>query len=65
MMTQAPFIATALIEVGAGLGISGGMMEEVFKFAATFKEFPPRSIPPSFHPATIMENVLDDIRDEQ
>ena len=38
-------------------------MDEVFKFAATFKEFPPRSIPPSFVPATIMEETIDDIKD--
>ena len=25
-----------------------GAMDDVFEFAATFKEFPPRSIPPSF-----------------
>ena len=40
-----------------------GVMDEVFKFAATFKEFPPRSFPPSFNPATIMEETLDDIRE--
>jgi arylsulfatase len=40
-----------------------GTMDEVFKFAATFKEFPPRSFPPSFVPTTIMEETLDDIRD--
>ena len=39
-----------------------GVMDEVFKFAATFKEFPPRSFPPSFNPATIMEETLDDIK---
>ena len=42
-----------------------GMMDEVFKFAATFKEFPPRSIPPSFNPANIMEETLDGIRRRQ
>ena len=26
-----------------------GAMDEVFQFAATFKEFPPRSFPPSFN----------------
>jgi arylsulfatase A-like enzyme len=36
-------------------------MDEVFKFAATFKEFPPRSFPPSFVPTTIMEDMLNDI----
>ena len=39
-----------------------GVMDEVFQFAATFKEFPPRSFPPSFNPATILEETLDDIR---
>ncbi len=39
-----------------------GSMEEVAKFAETFKEFPPRSIPPSFSAATIMEETLDDIK---
>ena len=29
-----------------------GTMDEVFKFVATFKDFPPRSFPPSFNPAT-------------
>ena len=42
-----------------------GAMDEVFKFAATFKEFPPRSFPPSFVPSTILEETLDDIRDAQ
>jgi arylsulfatase A-like enzyme len=40
-----------------------GVMDEVFKFAATFKEFPPRSIPPSFNPATVLEETINDIRD--
>ena len=47
------------------VGAVYGMMDEVFKFAATFKEFPPRSFPPSFNPATVLEQTLDDIRDEQ
>ena len=34
------------------------------QFVATFKEFPPRSFPPSFDPANIMEETLDDIKDE-
>ena len=45
------------------VGAVYGVMDEVFKFAATFKEFPPRSFPPSFNPATILEETLDDIRD--
>ena len=32
-------------------------MDEIFKFAATFKEYPPRSSPPSFNPANVMEEV--------
>jgi len=39
-----------------------GVMDEVFAFAATFKEFPPRSFPPSFVPTTIMEETLEQIR---
>ncbi len=39
-----------------------GVMDEVFQFAATFKEFPPRSFPPSFNPANIMEQTLDDMK---
>ncbi|UXN63782.1 arylsulfatase [Phyllobacterium sp. A18/5-2] len=40
-----------------------GAMDEVFGFVATFKEFPPRSFPPSFVPATIMEEIIDDLKD--
>lgn len=39
-----------------------GVMDEVFKFAATFEEFPPRAFPPSFNPANIMEQTLEDIK---
>jgi arylsulfatase len=39
-----------------------GVMDEVFKFTATFREFPPRSVPPSFNPANIMEQTLDDLK---
>ena len=39
-----------------------GIMDEVFQFVATFKEFPPRSFPPSFNPASIMESTLDSIK---
>jgi arylsulfatase len=39
-----------------------GVMDDVFKFTETFKEFPPRSSPPSFNPANIMEQTLDDIK---
>jgi arylsulfatase A-like enzyme len=39
-----------------------GVIANVTAFAETFKEYPPRSIPPSFNPATIMNNTLDQIR---
>jgi arylsulfatase len=42
-----------------------GAMDEVFKFTATFKQFPPRSFPPSFVPTTIMEETLDEIKKER
>lgn len=38
------------------------MNVEVMKFAATFKQYPPRSIPPSFSPVTIMEETLEEIK---
>ena len=37
-----------------------GVMDDVFQFVATFKEFPPRSFPPSFNPANIMEEHARD-----
>jgi arylsulfatase len=40
-----------------------GVMDEVFGFVATFKEFPPRSFPPSFVPSTIMEDTISDHKD--
>ncbi|WP_406698017.1 arylsulfatase [Singulisphaera sp. Ch08] len=40
-------------------------MDEVTKFAATFKEFPPRSIPPSFTPNAIMEGTLEELKHAQ
>ncbi len=39
-----------------------GMMDQVFQFVDTFKEFPPRSFPPSFNPANILEQTMDDIK---
>ena len=41
------------------------MMDEVFKFAATFKDFPPRSFPPSFNPATVLDQVLGEIKEKR
>lgn len=42
-----------------------GAMDEVFTFAATFKDFPPRSTPPSFNPATVLEDTLRGIKAER
>ena len=39
-----------------------GVMDEVFQFAATFNEYPPRAYPPSFNPANVMEEVKKTIR---
>jgi arylsulfatase A-like enzyme len=43
-----------LNEVGAIYGV----MDDVFMFVGTFKEYPPRSYPPSFNPATILDEYL-------
>jgi arylsulfatase len=50
-----------LNQIGSGYG----MMDEVFRFVATFKEYPPRSFPPSFNPANIMEERLREIKAER
>ena len=47
------------------VGAAYGMMDEVFQFIATFKEFPPRSFPPSFNPANLMESTLDNIKQKK
>jgi arylsulfatase len=39
-----------------------GIMDDVFQFADTFKEFPPRSFPPSFNPATIMSETMEELK---
>ena len=39
-----------------------GVMDEIFKFVETFKDYPPRSFPPSFNPANIMEDTLREIK---
>lgn len=40
-------------------------MGEVMVFLETFKDFPPRSTPPSFNPANMMEETLRDIKAKQ
>ena len=44
------------------VGSAYGMMDEVFQFVATFKDFPPRSFPPGFNPANVLESTLDDMK---
>ncbi len=44
------------------VGSAYGTMDEVFQFVATFKDFPPRSFPPSFNPANIVEGMMDGIK---
>jgi len=44
------------------LGGVYGSTNDVFEFIATFKDFPPRSFPPSFNPANIMENTMDNFK---
>jgi arylsulfatase A-like enzyme len=47
------------------LGGAYGMMDEVFQFVATFKDFPPRSFPPSFNPANILESTMDTLKQKK
>ena len=47
------------------VGSAYGMMDEVFQFVATFKDFPPCSFPPSFNPANILEGTLDTIKQKE
>jgi hypothetical protein len=42
-----------------------GVMDDVFQFVATFKDFPPRSFPPSFNPANIMESTTDTLKQKK
>jgi arylsulfatase len=42
-----------------------GVMDDIFQFVLTFNEFPPRSFPPSFNPANIMEQTLDDFKTKE
>jgi arylsulfatase len=47
------------------IGSVYGAMDEVGKFIATFQEFPPRSFPPSFVPATLMSEAMHEIKEER
>ena len=44
------------------VGGAYGTIEQVTIFAMSFKDFPPRSIPPSFSPYTIMDDMLRSIK---
>jgi len=47
------------------IGAVYGAMDDVFQFVGTFKEFPPRSFPPSFVPSNIMESTLDAMKQKK
>jgi arylsulfatase A-like enzyme len=47
------------------VGAVYGAMDDVFQFVATFKDFPPRSFPPSFNPANILEGMMDGIKQKK
>lgn len=47
------------------IGSAYGMMDEVFQFVATFKDFPPRSLLPSFNPPNVMESVLNGMKEDK
>ncbi|MBY0559346.1 arylsulfatase [Hyphomicrobium sp.] len=42
-----------------------GTMDDVFQFASSFKDFPPRSFPPSFNPANILDEEMDQIKRQE
>lgn len=44
------------------VGSAYGMIQDVVDFAGTFREYPPRSIPPSFSAYTIMDQTLEQIK---
>lgn len=44
------------------VGSMYGAIQDVVVFAETFKEFPPRSIPPSFSASSIMKETMRDIK---
>ena len=60
-MTSNTYWDWLLDEVGGVYGV----IDDVFQFVGTFKEFPPRSFPPSFNPANILESTLDGIKQRQ
>jgi arylsulfatase A-like enzyme len=47
------------------VGSMYGVMDDVFKFMGTFKEFPPRSFPPSFNPANILESTIEGMKQKR
>jgi len=47
------------------VGAIYGVMDDVFAFTATFKDYPPRSFPPSFVPTNILEEQLNEIKAAQ
>jgi len=42
-----------------------GIMDQVFEFLTSFKDFPPRSFPPSFNPANLVESTMNGIKEDK
>lgn len=47
------------------VGSMYGAIDDVFRFVGTFKDYPPRSFPPSFNPANVMESMLEGIKQKK
>jgi arylsulfatase len=60
-ITSNTFWDWQLNHIGGGYG----MMDQVFKFVTTFKDFPPRSFPPSFNPANILESMMNGMKQKE
>ncbi len=60
-ITSNTFWDWQLNHIGGGYG----MMDEIFQFVATFKDFPPRSFPPSFNPANILESMMNGMKQKE
>jgi hypothetical protein len=41
------------------------LQDDVGAFVMTFQDFPPRAFPPSFNPTNMLDETLDDIKDNR
>ena len=51
--------------INGSLSLLAGALALIGTVAATFKEYPPRSVPPSFNPSTILDETLREIKVEK